>query len=213
MNLFFIYYSADLTATMTSKPKDIRLESFQDVEDQGYKVVSRGNGRLAYNNLKNSPNGSAMQRLYRSDRHIVVNTIPEVKEKSMEDPKMLVYGPHPYSKLEDYLVALDVLETLPYYKTIVMQKDSEFTELFNRQFLMMQESGVIQRIMRKWRDRRDMDYGIAEPISLGYSNLLFPINLLAGGMVMATLIGVVEHSFKKSTKKSTGGPQIANWSG
>ena len=44
-----------------------RLKSFQDVEDQGYKVVSRGAGRLAHTNLKNAPEGSAMQRLYGSD--------------------------------------------------------------------------------------------------------------------------------------------------
>ena len=32
-----------------------------------------------------------------SFRHVVVNTIPEVKEESSKDPKMLVYGPSPYS--------------------------------------------------------------------------------------------------------------------
>ena len=69
MNLIFIYYSADLTALMTSQPPAVRIKSFQDVEDQGYKVVSRGAGRLAHTNLKNAPEGSAMQRLYGSDRH------------------------------------------------------------------------------------------------------------------------------------------------
>ena len=44
----------------------------------------------------------------------------------------------PFNRLEDYLQPLDILETLPYFKTIVMQKDSEFTELFNRQILKMQ---------------------------------------------------------------------------
>ena len=43
-----------------------------------------------------------------------------------------------FNRLEDYLQPLDILETLPYFKTIVMQKDSEFTELFNRQILKMQ---------------------------------------------------------------------------
>ena len=75
-------------------------------------------------------------------RHVVVDTIPAVREASSKDPKMLVYGPSPYSGLEDYLVPLDILETLPYFKTIVMQKDSEFTELFNRQILKMQGSAM-----------------------------------------------------------------------
>ena len=51
--------------TAETKP---RIKSFQDVEEQGYKVISRGAGRLAYTNLQNAPKGSAMQRLYGSDR-------------------------------------------------------------------------------------------------------------------------------------------------
>ena len=42
------------------------------------------------------------------------------------------------NRLEDYLQPLDILETLPYFQTIAMQKDSEFTELFSRQILKMQ---------------------------------------------------------------------------
>ena len=86
-----------------------------------------------------------------SIRHVVVKTIPDVRETSSKDPKMLVYGPSPYSGLEDYLVPLDILETLPYFKTIVMQKDSEFTELFNRQILKMQESALQGHLILKYR--------------------------------------------------------------
>ena len=71
MNLIFIYYSADLTAQMTSQPKPEPMlgpRSFKDLEAQGYKVVSSGAGTLAHTNLKNAPEGSAMQRLYGSDR-------------------------------------------------------------------------------------------------------------------------------------------------
>ena len=47
------------------------------------------------------------------------------------------------NRLEDYLQPLDILETLPYFQTIAMQKDSEFTELFNREILKMQvRSGI-----------------------------------------------------------------------
>ena len=46
--------------------------------------------------------------------------------------------------------------------------------------MMLQESGVIPRIMRMWRGRRNKDYGgKAEGFPLGYENLLFPVNLLA----------------------------------
>ena len=42
------------------------------------------------------------------------------------------------NRLEDYLQPLDILETLTYFQTIAMQKDSEFTELFNHEILKMQ---------------------------------------------------------------------------
>ena len=46
---------------------------------------------------------------------------------------------HPiFHRLEDYLEPLDILEKRPYFKTIVMQKDSEFTELFNYFILKLQ---------------------------------------------------------------------------
>ena len=58
-----------------------------------------------------------------------------------------------FNRLEDYLQPLDILETLPYYKTIVMQKDSEFTELFNRQILKMQVRTRLN-LLRIWSTTR-----------------------------------------------------------
>ena len=49
----------------------------------------------------------------------------------------------PYNRLEDYLKPLDILEKRPYFKTIVMQKDSEFTELFNYFILKMQARPLV----------------------------------------------------------------------
>ena len=49
--------------------------------------------------------------------------------------------------------------------------------------MMIQESGVIPRIMSTWRARRDKDYGgKAEAFPLGFENLLFPVNLLASSL-------------------------------
>ena len=49
---------------------------------------------------------------------------------------------------------------------------------------------MIPRIMRKWRDRRDEDFTMGEALSLGYENLLFPINLLLG---MGSLITYTQY--------------------
>ena len=66
---------------------------------------------------------------------MIPSPVPEVLSRLNNIEKAAIVS---FNRLEDYLQPLDILETLPYYKTIVMQKDSEFTELFNRQILKMQ---------------------------------------------------------------------------
>ena len=72
---------------------------------------------------------------------------------------------------------------------------------------------MIPRIMRKWRDSRDVDYGMAEALSLGYENLFFPIGTLTGGMVVAAIVGVVEKIVRNGSKKSADSTPRVVWSG
>ena len=64
---------------------------------------------------------------------------------------------------------------------------------------MLQESGVIQRIMRKWQDKRDNNYDMAEARSLGFETLLFPFNLLAR-IHQSNLSDTKPHKFQGVTK-------------
>ena len=56
--LAWVYYSNDITSKMTAGSPPIPVRSFDDVLDQGYKVIVIG--ELHFNILKNSKNGTAI---------------------------------------------------------------------------------------------------------------------------------------------------------
>ena len=61
--VIFIYFDSDLTATMTSKPPKLDVGSFDDVVDQGYKIITYGKGLQEFY-LKTAPVGSSMRWVY-----------------------------------------------------------------------------------------------------------------------------------------------------
>lgn len=65
-----------------------------------------------------------------------------------EDKKTLFYGVYdPFSQnpYEQQLTGLKVVESFPLFEGIGLQKNSEFTELFNYHIFKLYESGVIKR--------------------------------------------------------------------
>ena len=61
--VLFIHFVSDLTATMTSKPPKLNVDSFDDVVDQGYKIITYGKGLQEFY-LKTAPEGSSMRWVY-----------------------------------------------------------------------------------------------------------------------------------------------------
>ena len=45
--MLYLYYTADLTATMTSESKSLNIKSLSDVEEQGYKVLTMPPGSVS----------------------------------------------------------------------------------------------------------------------------------------------------------------------
>ena len=101
------------------------------------------------------------------------------------------------------LQALDIAEAVPVYRGIALQKDSEFTKLFNNQLLKMFEKGKFHKIDQKWTATYDQDYGMEEPVKLSYEHVLFPYNFLALGIVIAVPLILVEWLIKRSLPKNT----------
>ena len=69
----------------------------------------------------------------------------------------------------------------------------------------MQESGLINRITNKWTGRRDLIYGLSEPLVLTFNNLFFPFGGLALGILIAipiTLVEMIVGKYKASRRNN-----------
>ena len=100
------------------------------------------------------------------------------------------------------LKALNMEDMSPAAGGIALQKNSEFRDLFNLLMIRLVEVGIIKRINMKWPDTsRDEDFGIPEPISLEFKNVLFPFTLLLLGIVTASVSACVERLFQHVLKK------------
>ena len=191
LSMVFVYYETDLTATMTADPQKLNIRSFEDAERLGYRVAIRtGFGNMPYNLLKSAPNGTAMKRMYENNDIIVKQNDEEMLQEIEGDSKTLLFH---YADRYEETIEMDIIEAATLPQAFSFKKGSEFTALFNYHILKMQESGLTQRIKTKWPIRDpDRDFGMTEPIVLGYDNLFFPFGWLALGTCVAVPILVAE---------------------
>ena len=202
--MIFIYYTCTLKAIMTSESQQINIRSFEDVVTQGFTVMTRQFGTQPYDILANAPEGSAMKHIYGSDMHFVIQE--ENEDKAMQrlkgDFKTLYFGQFDKEAQRANLIPLDIAEAVRLYKAIALQKDSEFTRVFKYHLLNLFESGKIERINHKWMSEKDEDFGMEEPIQLGYEHVLFPCAFLALGLTLALSLTLVEWVAKRSNPKN-----------
>ena len=134
--LFFVFYTGDITAEMTSGPSDIPIRSFEDVIYHNYKVITAS----AYyeNMLARSKPGSAMLEVFKShlEGESHYKNEDEVMKAMIQDSTALYYGSF---KLIAKLVPTETHQEFsvqcadsPYaLGALALQKDSEFLQIFN----------------------------------------------------------------------------------
>ena len=204
LKMIFIYYTCTLKAIMTSEPQEINIRSYEDVINQGYKVATKPFGSKFYDVLARAPDGSAMKRIFMSDMHILTNLSCDKLFRSMKrNVKTLCLGDSFMAKYDD-LQVLDIAEAVPIYKGIALQKDSEFTMLLNHHLLKMFENGEILKIKHKWTAKYDQEYGMEEPVQLGYEHVLFPCSFLALGIALAVPMILGEWVTKQTLTRNRG---------
>lgn len=186
---------------MTTESPKLDIRSFEDIIKKGYMVVPVNSN--AYKKLAAAPKDSAMKQV--AENHII-HFDHDLKDKTTRlfisghwDDTVVLYGTYdPYSdnELEKQLIGLQIEESYNEYEGIGLQKNSEFTELFNHHIMKLYEMGVMDRLMRKHVIRHDKQYGLAEPVTLGYENLMFPFGIFILGVVIGGIATVAEGIIK-----------------
>ena len=82
------------------------------------------------------------------------------------------------------MLTLDIDEKFEVYEAFGLPKNSEFKGIFDYNIVKLRQSGILEQIRSiHFQNRRpDMnDEKANDAIVLGYTNLLFPFIILAGG--------------------------------
>ena len=115
--------------------------------------------------------------------------------KLSQDPKNVHIGSRLNTfDLGDQYVAVKVPGTWTDHLAFGLRKDSDLKALFDREILKMYESGVMEKLLRKWTSAGG-ESTVQEgegPAPLGYENVSFPFFALVGVAGMAVLIAVAE---------------------
>ena len=228
--LFFIYYVNDITADMTSGPPPIPIKNFEDVLTFGYKIMGgdyeedffsnaepgTARYRIYETNFENAnnfaPNDSFSLRflevlvedplaLLFIDR---LSLIPEYHNNYDDLPD---WGAQ-YLQYQKYLLSqirfLQVDGSMPTFSSFALQKQSEFLGSFNYFLMKQNEHGISSRLFRKYNMPLYINeqFGLIEPKSLGYKDVMFLFMLLGSGMLSSLSIAWVEMLRKKYRSKS-----------
>ncbi len=208
---FFVLecYKAQLTADMTVLTPQAKLKSFQDILDNDMTViVVRGSASDRY--LTSAPKGTARHEINKRKSVRLDSFSGPVMDQLVEDlnrdPKLAYFGPDvPFfvRHTDRVKILTDFHEMIEATVGIALPKNSELTAAINYHLLKTKESGLFEQEHHVWMNGRrteDMSHRIFESgvFALGVDNLFFPMNVMAGGILAASAIYVLECMNKKA---------------
>ena len=197
--LLFAYYTTEVTAQMTStRPLANPIHTFEDVlknEDVRVIVVK---GTSWASHIGSSIPGTAKHEVYQTrienDDDVWYVTHEDAKKAVISEPNAYLYGHDSAANTNPSLFALRMYDSTPVTGGLGFQKNSELREIMMYQMVKLTECGISKRIDRNWPDTsRNEEFGMAEPATLGFSNVLFPFTLLATGIVTALVFAMLEN--------------------
>ena len=210
--IFFVFYTGDITAKMTSGPPNIPIRTFDDVIANDYKVVTWSGYYRSI--LASSKEGSAKLEVYKNRFELIPDAL-YAKKAVIEDPdlKTLLYGREialiprgsdPRTRIQnDKLFALEMDDSIFAHGALALQKDSEFLQIFNHYILRALEGGEIKRSYiyhHKYLFVKE-NFGIIEPQPLRPNNVMFCFSWIGFGVILSVII-VMTESIKKVVTNS-----------
>ena len=206
--VLFVYFTSDIISEMTSGPREIPVRNFDDVLEQGYKVVV---GSEYYANLfAQGRLGSSVRKIY--DTHVLSQeefSDAYAFKKITKEPKTFAFMglENTYSSPEakKTLLTHDFLRLKLDVKLSAncggqaLHKDSEFLSLFNHFTLKEHEHGIIKVLFRRHHIEMftSHHFGMSEPQPLGFHNVLFPFIFLGLAAFIAWATALAEFVHRK----------------
>ena len=207
--LFFVFYTGDITAEMTSGPSDIPIRTFEDVLHHNYKVISYS--PYFGNILASSKPGSAKLEVYnyhfemKKDGDEAMNAViqdSESKTLFYSYPSYLMPVTPSEKMLTDQLFALKMDDYVYGFTGLGLPKDSEFLQIFNHYILKAMEGGEFKRLFRSYYIDlfTKENFEMPEPQPLGSNNVMFCYICLGFAICLSLIKVILEFMIKKMSK-------------
>ena len=207
--LFFVFYTGDITAQMTSGPSSIPIKNFEDVVKHDYKVVTHTPfyERL----LAGSKPGSAKHEIYTNnfkrtkDKYDSMNAViqdPDLKTLFYAYPSNINPTTPQEKILTDQAFGLKMDDSVNAYASLGLQKNSEFTQIFSHYILKALEGGEFKRLFRSYYidlfTKENFEMTEAQPLRL--NNVMFCFTCLGFGICISLIKVMMEFTIKKISK-------------
>ena len=201
---FFIYngYTAILTSTMISKPRQATINSFKEILNSDYKLAV-WEKTVPHSIFRGANEGTTKSKL--SQDLIFYDSAKSAVDMLNADPNLLAYESVITFAGESSLTRLhNFNEPRRYKSAIALKKNSEFLGLINYQLTKMSQSGLRDYLLLKWsleeypsREEVDADStfepSVVTAAVLGYENLSSPFFLLVIGVLLSWALVVFEY--------------------
>ena len=203
LSFIFYNYTADLTSAMTVSPK---LPGIKDVQDLTGYDVKMTKSTSARSKLKSAKPGSPLRVFY--ERKVMNNpqavwkntSYSFIKESLDADGNIAFLTSYYYVRHMKGLTVskLDLSEEI----AVGLQKDSELKIALDFQLLKLKETGVLSKLIRRsrWDHKKHENRPPPQAFSLGYENLLFPFICFIAGIILSTILALIEKVGMQATR-------------
>ncbi len=216
--LLFVMYCSDLTATMTAGATEPRVNSFEDIYREGYTLVYIKDS--AEEGLLSSGKEDSFRSKVYKELGKGVSGGSELEQELAKGENVVAYG-----YVDRYLSAEEGFPVRPnlkfrepsYLPTAfgIPKNSSDLKQFFDFHIMKIAEHGAWRKIFDEWnRGRKPPDisnriFGTEAFFPLGFSNLIFPVLLLAGGKILSCCFLALEAYVKAIAGKNRSQCQYA----
>ncbi len=194
-SLLYTYYATSITSRLIAVPHGSPIGSFEDVLKHGYSVLVVDSSAIEAV-LAIAAEGTAMKQYYdlnmAGNPTAFLSSVEEGKIRAAKESKTLLFDSDlSFSANEDFqpLTTSDGVKT---YSGWAFPKDSEFRDLISYHLERLFETGMANRLRKKWTYCASENFDGIEPLSLTHDMTLFPMGVLGTGTLVAFFILIVE---------------------
>ena len=209
--LLFAFYTADLTAMMTTSSPPNEVNTFETIIGDGYKIVTWDKGLLhdLFVTSKSQPYHGIYTKHMESDPESMIQFGQDIGQVLAEHENYAFFGSALYFYNRTDIDKLDVIGSYDTFLALGLQKDSELLPLFDYYLIKMKQSGLLAKLLSGWQQTilhlsTTRNGNLAT--ELGYRSVLLPFIfvLVGAGVGFLTLSTEVMSHCRQGEKKGWG---------